>query len=91
MTDLNLTREERRLAEDMSRLDRGNLLLFEAMVIVPALMFAGYGVLRADLVAVVTAVVALVFFKVWRTARDLRRLQTMRSLGCKLVEHERGA
>ena len=91
MTDLNLTREERRLAEDMSRLDRGNLLLFEAMVIVPALMFAGYGVLRADLVAVVTAVVALVFFKVWRTARDLRRLHTMRSLGCKLVDHERVA
>jgi hypothetical protein len=54
-------------------------------------MFAGYGLMRADIVAVLTAVVALLLFQAWSFARDLSRLETVRSLGEKIVAHERAA
>lgn len=91
MSRLDLTTEERRLAEDMAR-DRssvGSRLGFYASVLVPIILFGGYGVLRFDAVALGVAFLGLLIFVGWRISREFRYLPTYKSLFRKIAEHER--
>jgi len=91
MTDLNLTREERALAEALTRdaYDRSTLLGYYASVLVPVLLFAAYGIAKRDVLAVAIALVGLLIPVGWRIARELATVSTYRSLAQKIVAHER--
>jgi hypothetical protein len=91
MTALNLTGQERALAEAMARdtNDGSTRLGFYASVLIPVLLFAGYGIAKWDVLAVGLALVALLSFVVWRLARELQTVKTFRSLSQKIVAHER--
>jgi hypothetical protein len=93
MTDLKLTHEERALAQaiTLDRNDRGSRLGFYASVLVPVLLFAGYGIASWNVLAVVFALVGLFIFVGWRISRELAMVSTYRSLCQKIVEHERDA
>ncbi len=93
MTNLNLTSDERALIEAMAR-DRhgiGSRLGFYASVLVPVMLFSGYGIASWDILAVVFALVGLFIFVGWRLWRELTMVNTYRSLCQKIVEHERDA
>ena len=93
ITNLKLTPEERDLAEAMARdrHDRASRLGFYGSVLVPVLLFAGYGIVSWNVLAVVFALVGLFIFVGWRISRELAMVNTYRSLCQKIVEHERDA
>ena len=93
MANLNLTSEERALVEAIAH-DRngpGSRLGFYASVLVPVMLFAGYGIVSWDALAVIFALVGLFIFVGWRIWRELAMVNTYRSLCQKIVEHERDA
>jgi hypothetical protein len=69
--------------------DRGSRLGFYASVLVPVLLFGGYGIASWNVLAVVFALVGLFIFVGWRISRELAMVSTYRSLCQKIVEHER--
>lgn len=93
MTNLNLTSDERALAEAIARdrNDRVSRLGFYASVLVPVLLFAGYGIVSWNVLAVIFALVGLFIFVGWRISRELAMVNTYRSLCQKIIEHERDA
>ena len=91
MANLSLTPEERALVEAMARdrNGRGSRLGFYASVLVPVMLFAGYGIVSWDALAVVFALVGLFIFVGWRIWRELVMVNIYRSLCQKIVDHER--
>ncbi|MBO0757743.1 MAG: hypothetical protein J2P54_18005, partial [Bradyrhizobiaceae bacterium] len=92
MTDLHLTSEERGIVEAMAR-DRGkgSRLGFYGSVIVPLLLFAGYGIIQRDFPSMVVALVGLLIFDWWQIWRELSHVNTFKSLCQKVAEHERAS
>jgi len=90
MTDLHLTPDERGIVEAIAR-DRGigSRLGFYGSVLVPLLLFAGYGIIQRDWPAVVVALIGLLIFDGWKLARELSHASTFKSLCQKVAEHER--
>jgi len=93
MPNLKLTADERNLAEVMARdgNSRGTRIGFYASVLIPALLFAGYGIFSWDVLAVAFAFIGLLIFFGWRISRELAIANTFKSLCQKILEHERDA
>lgn len=93
MTDLNLTPEERNIAVLMARDDHGVgwRIGFYASILIPMMLFAGYGLINQDAVAVLIAFLGILIFTAWRVGRELSLVRTYKSLFRKVLEHERGA
>ena len=90
MSDLNLTQEERQIAEAAARDRHGTAsrLGFYASVLIPSLLFAGYGCAQRDFVAVAVAFLGLLIFIGWRISGELSRTSLYKSLCRKIVDHE---
>ena len=93
MSNLNLTSEERSLVEAMARDSNGPGVRagFYASVLVPVLLFAGYGIASWDILAVLFALVGLLIFVAWRIWLELTSVNIYRRLCQKIVAHERNA
>ena len=91
MGDLHLTEEERKLAEDMAgdRNGFGARVGFYGSVLVPFVLFASYGILKSDVVAIGLAFVGLLLFVCWGILREFGHLPRYKSLFQKVAEHER--
>ena len=91
MSDLNLTKEEREIVEAMARDRHGTVsrLAFYASVLIPVLLFGGYGCVQRDFVAVAVALLGLLIFTGWRISGEFSRMSPYKSLCRKITEHER--
>ena len=89
--DLNLTKDERGVFEDMAH-DRHSLksrLGFYGSLLVPLVAFAVYGAIKQDFVALLVAFGGLFLFVLWRPGYEFGRVETYKAACRKVVEHER--
>jgi|KBSMisStandDraft_5_1062788.scaffolds.fasta_scaffold531543_3 hypothetical protein len=90
MGDLNLTNEERELAEALGRDRYGkwSRLGFYSAVMLPSILFGAYGILTLDAVAVFIAFLGLFIFLAWRISQEVSRVEAYKGLLRKVLEHE---
>src|SRR5579864_3016026 len=90
MGNLNLTPQEREVVDAWSRDRHGPLsrLGFYGSVLVPILLFAGYGIFAPNLLAMGFALVGLLIFVGWQMSRQFMQLSIYKSLFRKVSEHE---
>src|SRR5579863_9320641 len=92
MGELNLTPLERALVDAMASPRQGvaSRLGFYGSVLVPVLLFVGYGIWVRSVPALVVALLGLLIFVGWRLSRELSGLDIYLSVFRKVAEHERG-
>ena len=89
MSDTAFTTEERALVHSWSvRGGRGSWLAYYAAILVPMVLFAVYGVIKRDVIAVAIAFGGLLLYQLWNIAHDHSRRDIYRSLMMKVAERE---
>lgn len=68
---------------------RFHRLGFYSAALVPAIGSAAYGIARADLAALIVAILAFAFFTCWHIAREMKVAPLFQSLCAKLESFER--
>jgi hypothetical protein len=63
---------------------------FYAAILVPIVVFAIYGLVRRDIVAMGIAFGGLLLYQIWKIATDLSRIAIYRSLMTKMAAREAG-
>lgn len=91
MSDLHLTEDERLYVAAAlgSSSGTGARLGFYASFLVPALLFAGYGISTGSILAVTFALIGLLIFLGWRISREIHFSAVSKSLFQKILQHER--
>lgn len=90
MSHFGLTPEESAYVTRIA-LDRSGVrtrIAFYSAILVPMLLFAGYGVAKRDFVAELVAFIGLFLFVLWHIAYEIRYVELFRSLMRKVAERE---
>lgn len=90
MSELHFTDEERDLVDAMAR-DRHSVasrLGFYASVLVPVFVIGGYGIFRADFLAMVLALVGLAIFVCWNLSQESKYVGLYKSIFQKVAQHQ---
>ena len=90
MSDIAFTPEERALLHSWSGRGRyaGSWVAYYAAILIPMVVFAVYGVVKRDVVAVAIAFGGILLYQLWSIANDLSRREIYRSLMTKVAERE---
>ena len=93
MSKLGLTKEERALVAQLAVTSesRFHRLWYYSAALAPALGFGVYGLVRADLVALIVALLAFAFFTYWHIASEIKATPLFFSLCKKIDAFERGS
>jgi hypothetical protein len=91
MSRLGFNADERALVAQMvlSRESRRQRLWFYSAALVPAVVFGGYGIVRADMVALIVGFGALAFFTYWNLASEFKNSPIFFSIFAKIDAFER--
>lgn len=91
MSKLGLTQEERALVARMAIVQESTLqrLSFYSAALLPAVAFGVYGVIRADIVALIVGYSALLLFTYWRLSGEFGATSIFNSICAKIDAFER--
>jgi hypothetical protein len=93
MSKLGFTEEEQNYLAQIAVIkeSRFGRVGFYSAVLVPAMAFGVYGLVRADLLALGLAFAALVYFSIWRIVAEVRHAPLYVSICSKVAAFERNA
>lgn len=89
---MHFTDEERELIDAMARNHSvASRLGFYASVLVPLYVMAGYGIFRADFLAIGLALVCLAIFLCWNLTQEFKYAGPYKSIFQKVAQHQSDA
>ena len=91
MSKLGFTKEEQTYVARVASINERGVgrVWFYSAVLVPAIAFGVYGIVRSDLIALGLAFAALVYFAVWRIVGEVRNAPVFFSIFSKIVDYEK--